>query len=64
MKSSRRDLFIDMVVDRFIFKTNQITLSPCLNFIKQEVWHYLKHVLVFTVNNNGFDTAKAEIFHR
>jgi len=28
MKSSRRDLFIDIVVDRFIFKNNQITLSP------------------------------------
>jgi len=29
MESSRRDLFIDVVVDRFIFKTKQITLSPC-----------------------------------
>jgi len=28
MESSRRDLFIDMVV-RFIFKNNQITLFPC-----------------------------------
>jgi len=28
MESSRRDLFIDMVVDRFNFKNNQITLSP------------------------------------
>jgi len=26
MVSSRRDLFIDTVVDRFIFKNNQITL--------------------------------------
>jgi len=33
MESSRRDLFIDMVVDRFIFKNNQITLSPCFAFI-------------------------------
>jgi len=32
MESSRRDLFIDMVVDRFIFKNNQITLSPCFTF--------------------------------
>jgi len=33
MESSRRDLFIGMVVDRFIFKNNQITLSPCFTFI-------------------------------
>jgi len=33
MESSRRDHFIDMVVDRFICKSNQITLSPCSTFI-------------------------------
>ena len=33
MESSRRDLFIDMVVDRSIFKSNQITLSPCFTFV-------------------------------
>jgi len=33
MESSRRDLFIDMIVDRFIFKNNQFTLCPCLTFI-------------------------------
>jgi len=33
MVSSRRDLSIDMVFDRFISKNNQITLSPCLIFI-------------------------------
>jgi len=32
MESSRRDLFIDMVVHRFIFKHNQITLSPFSTF--------------------------------
>jgi len=32
-ESSRRDLFIDMVVDMFIFKNNEITLSPCFTFI-------------------------------
>jgi len=32
MKSYRQDLFIDMAVDRFIFKNNQITLSPCFSF--------------------------------
>jgi len=33
MESSRRDLFIDMVVDRFILKNNQITPSLYFNFI-------------------------------
>jgi len=33
MESYRRDLFIDMVVDRSIFKNNQITLHPCLTLI-------------------------------
>jgi len=33
MESSRRDLFIDMVVDKFIFKGNQrVTLPPCFTF--------------------------------
>ena len=33
MESSRRYLFIDTVVDRFILKFKQITLSPWSNFI-------------------------------
>jgi len=33
MESSRRDLFIDMVFDRFIINNNQITLFPCFAFI-------------------------------
>jgi len=33
MKSSRRDLFIDMVVDRFISKKDQMTLFTCFIFI-------------------------------
>jgi len=37
MESSQRDLFIDMVVDRFIFKNNQITLSPSFTFISFDV---------------------------
>jgi len=35
MESSRQDLFIDMVVDRFIFKNNQITVSPSLTSIPE-----------------------------
>jgi len=31
METSRRDLLIDMVVDSFIFKINQIT--PCFTLI-------------------------------
>jgi len=37
MESSRRDLFIDVVVDRFILESNQITLSPCITFIPKQV---------------------------
>jgi len=33
MESSRRDLLIDVVVDRFIFKNNQMTISPFFSFI-------------------------------
>jgi len=33
MESSRRDLIIDMIVDRFIFKNTVITLFPCFTFI-------------------------------
>jgi len=34
IESSRRDLFVIMVVDRFKFKkNNQIKLSPCFIFI-------------------------------
>ena len=33
MESSRGNLFIDMVVDRFIFKNKQISHSPCFTFI-------------------------------
>jgi len=33
MESSRQDLFIDVVVDRFIFKNNQVTFFPCFNVV-------------------------------
>jgi len=46
MDSSRRDLFIDMAVHRFILKNNQIKLSP--RFASKQVWDYLKQGLVFT----------------
>jgi len=48
MESSRRDLFIGMVVDRFIFKNNHVgfpLVSP--RYLKQ-VYDYLKQGLIFT----------------
>jgi len=35
MESSRRDLFINMVVHRFIFKNNQLTVYPSFTFIPE-----------------------------
>ena len=46
MKSSRRDLFIDVVVDRFIFNYNEITLT----FVyPKQVWDYLKQAFYCVV---------------
>jgi len=33
MESSRRDLFIGMAVDRFVFKNNQITFFPYFTLV-------------------------------
>jgi len=33
MKRTRRELSIDMVIDSFIFRNNQITLITCYTFI-------------------------------
>jgi len=54
MESSRRDLSIDMVVDRFILKNNQITLSTCFASHLNHVQGYLKQDLVFAVNLKVF----------
>jgi len=35
MESSQRDLFLDMVFDRFIFENSQITLSSCFTVITE-----------------------------
>jgi len=40
MDSFRRDLFIDTAVDRFIFKNNQILLSP--RFTSKTGWDLSK----------------------
>jgi len=54
MESSRRDLFIAMVDDRFIFKYNQISIPalPLFHLHTQE-WGHLKQRLVFTMNLPG-----------
>jgi len=31
-QSSQRDLFIDVVVEKFIFNNNRITLFPCFAY--------------------------------
>jgi len=51
MESSRRDLVIDMAVDKFIF--NKRVRSPrFLSLYSKQVWDYLKLVLVFMVYLN------------
>ena len=37
MKRSRRELLIDVVVDRDILQNNQFEFMPCLNFIPKIV---------------------------
>ena len=51
MESSRRLLFVDVVVDTIVSKKNQIALSPCFTFIPKQVWDYLKQGLVFNVRS-------------
>ena len=48
MKRSRRELPIDMVVDKGIAKNNQIMLFPYFTFIPEigTVWNCLKQGLV------------------
>jgi len=45
MKRSRRELFIDMVIRKGIFKNNQITLFPCFTFIPKTgfflLWEFI-----------------------
>ena len=60
MESSRRDIFIDMDVDRFIFTNIQITLYPWFTFLPKTGvgWDFLKQGWVFatkkTLNWYGF----------
>jgi len=50
MESSRRDLVIEMIVDRFIFKNNKIALPPVSPSYIKQMWDYLKQGLAFTVS--------------
>ena len=48
MESSRRDLFISMVIDRFILKNpNQITIFPCFTFITKTGVGLAKIAVIF-----------------
>jgi len=49
MASSRRDLFIAMVVDRFIFKSNETTFTLCFTSYLKQVWDYRKQGFGFIV---------------
>jgi len=49
MKSSRRDLFIDMVVNRFTSKIIKLRSSVVSASYPKQVWDYLKQGLVFIV---------------
>jgi len=37
MKRSRRELSIDIVIHRVIFKNNQIALFPCFTYLDQDL---------------------------
>jgi len=50
MESSRRDLFIDIVVERFMFTNNKMTLFPCFTFITK-VGEGVPQGLVFTASD-------------
>jgi len=64
MASYQLDLFIDTVVDRFIFKNNQMTLLPCFTFIpKTGVRLYLKQELVFTEQKTAITRYLVIIFN-
>jgi len=53
MKTSRRELSIDMVVGRNIFKNNQIALFLCFNFMfETDMGLPVKQGFVFTVLTN------------
>ena len=49
LESSRRDVVVDMIVDTFIFKNYQITLSYCFTFISKTGMRLSKTELVLTV---------------
>jgi len=47
MKSSHRDPSINIIIDRYTFQNNQITLYPYFTFLSEQVWEYLKHNCFF-----------------
>jgi len=53
MGSSQRGLFIDMVVDMFIFKNNQMALAPCFIFIPETGVRLPKREVSFYCNTES-----------
>jgi len=58
MENSQQELFIYMVVERFIYKNNLITRFPSPSHPKQ-VWDILKQELIFTVNITGISDLQS-----
>jgi len=48
ISSFRRDLFIDIVFDRFIFKITKLRSAPVSPSYLKQVWNYLKQGVDFT----------------
>jgi len=53
MKSYRRDLFIDILIDRFVLKMRKLRSSPVPPSHSKQGWYYLTKVRVFTVNSKN-----------
>jgi len=52
-ESSRRELFIDVVVNRLIFERNPNTAFPCFNLIPRKAWDYPEQVDFTVFNYSG-----------
>jgi len=59
MKRSRRELSVNVVIDCFTFKDNQITLFTCFTFMyPNQVWDYLKQAFFYWVGCVLFDAIR------
>jgi len=58
MEGSQRDLFIDKIIDRFIFNNSEITLSPCFNFLPKTGGGLIKTGVRFYCDNQASPTPE------